>query len=84
MRPPKIDPDSLLLDEELNYNKYNEPFTIFVQGSAGERYAIEVTRYDTVANLKKAVWELEHEHRYPEGSGRRARDEAEGFKVVFY
>jgi hypothetical protein len=81
MRPPgKLQIDSLLPEDELNYRKYREPFTIFVQGSAGARYAMEVTLLHTVANLKKAIWQLEYQHRYKD-PGQRTRDEQEGFKV---
>jgi hypothetical protein len=80
----RMNVDTLLPDDELNYRRYQEEFTVFAEGSTGLRYAVEVTLMDTVAALKSKIWEMEYKHRYPEGaegSGARARDEAEGFKV---
>jgi hypothetical protein len=78
----RMNVDTLIPEDELNYRKYQEEFTVFAQGSTGVRYAVEVSLMDTVAVLKSKIWELEYKYRYPEGSGRRAKDEQEGFKVA--
>ena len=77
-RPSRL--DEMLPDEILNYAKDGGQMTVFVQGSVGYRYAIDVLEYDTIGHLKSKVWEEERRHRH-ETEGLRARDEAEGFDI---
>jgi hypothetical protein len=77
-KPGKL--DELLPDEILNYKKDGGRMTIFVQGSIGYRYGIEVLEYDTIWQLKQKVWAEERHYRY-EVENVKTQDEAEHFEI---
>ena len=77
-KPGKL--DEILPDEILNYKKDEGRMTIFVHGSVGYRYGIEVLEYDTIGQLKQKVWEEERHYRH-EVENLKVQDEVEKFDI---